>query len=183
MARRPYRQPSLPEDRTIKRLSDLPIELKALATAILLFTGIAVCVALVYLDASHRDFGSIWIGPSNIAATYYGPGVSYTTLLSLAHIHMLGLMTVFAVIGFIFVHCSLAPGWKILWSVLPFVAFLVDVSGWFLTKLNPGFVYVVIVGGGLFVLSLAVMILYSLYEMWLLRAVRAMVSHAASSAD
>lgn len=142
-----------------------------------------VCLALAYLDASHRDLGSIWIGPADIAATYYGPGVSYTTLLSLAHIHILGLMTVFAVIGFIFVHCSLAPGWKILWSVLPFAAFLVDVSGWFLTKIDPEFVFVVIGGGGLFVLSLAVMILYSLYEMWVKRAVHVTVSRAVSSAD
>ena len=138
--------------------------MKALATSVLVFTGIAIGVALIYLDASHQDLGSIWIGPSNIAATYYGPGVSYTTLISLAHIHMLGLMTVFAVIGFIFVHSTVRVVWKIFWSVLPYVAFLVDVSGWFLTKLNPGFVYVVIIGGGLFVLSLVVMILWSLYK-------------------
>lgn len=143
------------------------MELKALATATLLFVGLALLMALIYLDASHQELGSMWIGPADIAATYYGPGVSYTTLISLAHIHMLGLTGVFALIGFIFVHSSLAPGWKVFWSVLPYVAFLVDVCGWFLTKNNPAFVYVVIAGGGLFVLGLVVMILYSLYEIWL----------------
>lgn len=122
----------------------------------------------------------MWIGPANIAATYYGPGVSYTTLLSLAHIHMLGLMTVFAVIGFIFVHSSLRVAWKVFWSVLPYVAFPIDVSGWFLTKLNPDFVYIVILGGGLFVLGLTVMILWSLYEMWLMRPMPVQVRQRAS---
>ena len=145
------------------------MELKALTTATLLFVGLAVLMALIYLDASHQDLGSMWIGPANIAATYYGPGVSYTTLVSLAHIHMLGLTAVFFIIGFIFVHASMSPAWKAFWSVLPYVAFLIDVSGWFLTKNNPAFVYVVIGGGGLFVLSLVVMILYSLYEIWLKR--------------
>jgi hypothetical protein len=141
---------------------------KALTTATLLFAGLAVLMALVYLDVSHADLGSLWIGPGDIAATYYGPGVSYTTLISLAHIHLLGLTAVFWIVGFIFVHSSLAPGWKAFWAVLPYAAFLLDVAGWFLTKTNPGLVYVVIVGGGLFVLSLAVMILYSLYEIWLM---------------
>ena len=145
------------------------MELKALTTATLLFVGLAVLMALIYLDASHQDLGSMWIGPANIAATYYGPGVSYTTLISLAHIHMLGLTAVFFIIGFIFVHSSMTPAWKAFWSVLPYVAFLIDVFGWFLTKSNPAFVYVVIGGGGLFVLSLVVMILYSLYEVWLKR--------------
>ncbi len=62
---------------------------------------------------------------------------------------------------------SFASGWKTFWSVLPFVAFLVDVSGWFLTKLTPGFVYVVILRGGFFILALAVMILPSPYDIWL----------------
>lgn len=145
------------------------MELKALTTATLLFVGLAVLMALIYLDASHQDLGSMWIGPANIAATYYGPGVSYTTLVSLAHIHMLGLASVFFIIGFIFVHSSLSAAWKAFWCVLPYVAFLIDVSGWFLTKNNPAFVYVVIGGGGLFVLSLVVMILYSLYDIWLKR--------------
>jgi hypothetical protein len=141
--------------------------MKVLSTATLLFAGLAVLMGLWYVDVSHRSATGSWIGPADIAATYYGPGVSVVTLIALAHIHMLGLLTVFWVVGFIFVHSSFVPGWKIFWSVLPFVAFLIDVSGWFLTKQGFGFVYLVIVGGGLFSLSVAVMILLSLYEMWL----------------
>lgn len=157
----------------MKPLAELPVELKALTSATLIFAGIAVLMGLVYLDASHRGMaGGFIIGPADIAATYDGPGVSTVTLISLAHIHMLGLLVVFWLVGFIFVHSSFAPAWKIFWSVLPFAAFLVDVSGWFLTKLAPGFVYVVIVGGGVFVLALVVMILLSLYDIWLAPAVK-----------
>lgn len=152
----------------MKPLPELPAEMKALTTATLIFLGLSVLMALAYLDYSHRGVGgSLWITPADIAATYYGPGVSVTTLLSLAHIHMLALSIVFWMVGYIFVHSSFAPCWKIFWSVLPFGAFLVDVSGWFLTKLAYGFVFFVIVGGGLFILGLAVMILLSLYDMWL----------------
>lgn len=151
-----------------KHLPELPVEMKALNTAALLFTGIALLMALAYVDISHRGVTrSYWIAPANIAATYYGPGVSVATLIDLAHIHMLGLLAVFWIIGHIFVHSSYAPAWKAFWSALPFAAFVADIAGWFLTKLEPGFVYLVIVGGGLFVLALPVMILLSLYDIWL----------------
>jgi len=155
----------------MRPLAELPVEMKALATATLIFAGIGVLMGLTYIDVSHRGIHEgILIGPADIAATYYGPGVSAETLISLAHIHLLGLVSVFFIIGFIFVHSSWATGWKIFWSVLPFAAFLADVSGWFLTKSNPRFVYLVITGGGLFMLGLAVMIVRSLYEIWLVPA-------------
>jgi hypothetical protein len=157
----------------MKPLSELSIDMKVLTTVTLLFAGLAIIMALIYLDLSHRDLSrGLVIGPSDIVATYYGPGDSVETLISLAHIHMLGLLTLFWLIGFIFLHSSVATGWKIFWSTLPYVAFLADVSGWFLTKMNPKFVYVVIAGGGLFILALVVMIFVSLYEMWLKRPKR-----------
>lgn len=152
----------------MKPLAQLPVEMKALLTATLIFLGLAVLMALSYLDFSHMgSSGSPLLSVKDIAATYYGPGVGYVTLMSLAHIHMMSLSVVFFMVGFIFVHSSFPVRWKIVLSVLPFVAFLVDVSGWFLTKLNVGWVYLVLVGGGGFVLGLGAMILLSLYEMWL----------------
>ena len=157
----------------MKPLAELPVEMKALATAALVFAGIGVLTGLTYIDISHRGIGEgLLIGPADIAATYYGPGVSIETLISLAHIHILGLVSVFSIVGFIFVHSSLSAGWKAFWSVLPFAAFLTDVSGWFLTKANPQFVYLVIVAGGLFMFAIAVMILFSLYEIWLVPALK-----------
>ena len=77
----------------MKRLPDLPLELKALATAILIYRGLAVLMGFTYIVASHQGAGnSYWIEPSDIAALYTGPGVGMVTLISLAHIHLLGLL-------------------------------------------------------------------------------------------
>lgn len=153
----------------MKRLPEMPLELKAFITAILIFAGLAVLMGLTYIVASHQGVnGSYSVQVSDIAALYTGPGTSLATIVSLAHIHLLGLLSVFSIVGFIFIHSTLSSLWKSFWSVLPFVAFLVDVSGWFLTKWEgAGFVWLVIIGGAVFSLALCVMILVSLYEVWI----------------
>jgi len=153
----------------MKRLPELPTEVKALATAALTFGGLAVLMGLTYIVAAHSGSdGSYNVSVSDIAALYTGPGASMATIISLAHIHLLGLFSVFSVIGFIFVHSTLSSGVKSVLVVTPFLAFFVDVSGWFLTKLlAPGFVYLVILGGATFSLAIATMILISLYELWI----------------
>lgn len=149
-------------------LPELSPELKALNTAALIFLGVAILMALGYMDVSHIGVtGSYLITPKDIADAYYGPGMSNNTLMGLAHIHMMGLFSVFWIISYIFVHSAISVKWRIFWCVLPYGGFLVDVAGWFLTKQNENFVYEVIVGGGLFILALAVMILVSLYQMWI----------------
>jgi|GEM_PF-1189436 len=153
----------------MKPLPDLPLELKALNTAALLFISAGILMALTYLDVSHTETTGILgiVTPKDIAKAYYGPGMSDNTLIGLAHIHMMGLFPVFWVIGFIFVHSRIAVGWRIFWSVLPFVAFPCDVAGWFLTHSFEPCVYITIIGGFLFVLSTVVMILTSLYQLWI----------------
>jgi hypothetical protein len=153
----------------MKRLPDLPLELKVFVTAALIFAGLAVLMGLSYITASHQGVdGSYSISVAAIGALYTGPGTSMATIISIAHIHLLGLFSVFSIIGFIFVHSTLSAGWKAFLSVLPFAAFLVDVSGWFLTKMvGGGFVYLVILGGATFSLALTAMILMSLYELWI----------------
>ncbi|MEJ2181910.1 MAG: hypothetical protein P8Y66_00115 [Nitrospirota bacterium] len=51
--------------------------------------------------------------------------------------------------------------------VIPYFAILTDIGSWRFTKYKPVFAYTVIVGGVLMGISLAVQVLYSLYEMWL----------------
>jgi hypothetical protein len=153
------------------RLPQLPLELKALASATLIFAGLAILMGFAYIVGAHQGTGEGYsIGVSDIAALYTGPGANMVTLISLAHIHLLGLLPVFALIGFVFVHSTLPVGWKIFWSVLPFVAFLIDISSWFLTKLVAlEFVYVVIASGATFISALGFMILVSLYQLWFTR--------------
>jgi len=151
----------------MKSLPEQSLEYKALNTSALLFAGIGLLMALAYIDVSHMQTTGYIITPHDIAATYYGPGMSINTLVGIAHIHLMGLLPVFWVIGYIFLHTTLALRWRIFWSVLPFVAFLVDVLGWFLTHHIEAFVYEVIIGGAVFVTSLAVMIVVSLYQLWI----------------
>jgi hypothetical protein len=164
--------PSRDREAAMKRLPDLPLELKVLATAILVFAGLSILMGFAYIIAAHQgtnaDYG---IHVDDIAALYTGPGASTTTLISLAHIHLLGLLAVFSIVGFIFVHSTL-PKWLLIFlSVLPFVAFLIDISSWFLTKyVDIGFVYVVIGAGATFIGALGLMILISLYQIWFARA-------------
>lgn len=153
----------------MKRLPELSLELKIFATVLLGFAGLSVLMGYAYIVAAHQGLNAgIGIHVSDIAALYTGPGVSTTTLISLAHIHLLGLLSVFSIIGFIFLHSTAAKWFRIVLSVLPFLAFLVDVSSWFLTKFVAiGFVYVVIGAGATFISSLGLMICISLYDLWL----------------
>lgn len=152
------------------RLPELPLEMKGFVTAVLVFAGVAVLMSLWYIVASHHGIGDTGaIGASDIAALYTGPGVSLSTLISLAHIHLLGLLAVFTIVGFVFLQSTLSSGWKLFWSVLPYVAFLVDLLGWFLTKIaGERFVWMVIIGGALFCFALGVMIVTSLYQVWII---------------
>jgi uncharacterized membrane protein len=43
---------------------------------------------------------------------------------------------------------------------------LADILSWFVTKILPGFAYVVFIAGALLYLSIAVQIVVSLYQMW-----------------
>jgi hypothetical protein len=150
----------------MKPLTELRPELKALNTAALLYALLGILMALSYIDVSHSGTSGYMVTPHDIAHAYYGPGMSNATLIGLAHIHMLALLPIFWIIGFIFVHSRISPRWRIFWCVLPFVMFPIDVAGWFLTHHIEGFVYQTIIGGFLFILSLVVMIFVSLYEMW-----------------
>jgi hypothetical protein len=152
----------------MKRLPDLPLELKVLATAIMTFAGLAVLMGFAYILAAHQGADqSYGIHPAEIAALYTGPGVSTVTLISLAHIHLLGLLPVFSIVGFIFAHSTLRIAWRVVLPVLPFLAFLVDIASWFLTKnVDIRFVYVVIGAGATFIMALGLMILVSLYDLW-----------------
>lgn len=152
----------------MKPLPEQPLELKALNTAALVFVGIGILMALTYVDVSHIETTGPMITPHDIAKAYYGPGMSVDTLIGLAHIHMMGLFPVFWVIGYIFVHSDISVRWRVFWCVLPFMAFLIDVAGWFLTHtVGVTFVYETIIGGGVFIGSLSIMVLISLYQLWI----------------
>jgi len=101
-------------------------------------------------------------------------GASIPSLTRVSHIHLFGISFIFFFVGMIFVMAKMDS--MILKSVavsMPFVAQLLDISSWWLTKFNPEFAWLVIIGGTGMGLSFALMWVVSIYEMWFMPADKA----------
>ncbi len=95
-------------------------------------------------------------------------GVSVGTLVRVSHIHLFGITFIFGFMGLVFCHAHMRS--RVLKNVIiamPFVAIILDIASWWLTKVSTPFAYVVVVGGGLMGISFAVQWLVSMYQMWL----------------
>jgi hypothetical protein len=96
-------------------------------------------------------------------------GASFSSLARVSHIHLFGIAFIFMFVGLIF---SLATGvprlLKAFVIVMPYLFLLIDISAWWLTKLNPNFAWFVIIGGGAMASSFAFMWVVSMYEMWIM---------------
>lgn len=105
-------------------------------------------------------------------------GADITSLTRVSHIHLFGISFIFFFVGYIF---SMAVGFnKWVKSILIFVPFaflIVDVAAWWLTKMNPQFAWMVIVGGFGYSLAATVMLFTSLYQMWVLPYLRKGSTH------
>jgi len=94
-------------------------------------------------------------------------GASIQSLVRVSHIHLFGIAFILFFVGRIFILCEMAPVIKRVMVLVPFFAILLDILSWYITKIIPGFSYVVVLAGGLMGLSLVGQILVSLYQMWL----------------
>ncbi len=101
-----------------------------------------------------------------VAAT--DTGASITNLTRVSHIHLFGIAFIFFFVGWIF---SYAGGFSQLVKAglifFPFAFLILDVAAWWLTRLNPGFAWLVIIGGIGYSLASTVMIFTSLYQLWI----------------
>jgi hypothetical protein len=95
-------------------------------------------------------------------------GPSLSALARVSHIHLFGISLLFILTGGIFSLSRLSQGWKLLFIVSPYVSIWLDIGSWWITKYEPMFAYIVLIGGGLMGISLAAQILISLWEMWIL---------------
>jgi len=97
-------------------------------------------------------------------------GATVGQLTRLSHIHLFGMAFIFMLLGFVF---SFAVGInKIIKSILIFTPFafqLIDIAAWWLTKIWPDFAYFVIIGGFGYFTASTLMILISLYQMWIMK--------------
>jgi hypothetical protein len=94
-------------------------------------------------------------------------GMTIPSLVRISHIHLFGMTFIFFLVSSIFAHAYMRPLWvKCVVIVLPFLSIMVDIFSWYLTKLYPGFAWVVIGSGGVMALSFMVQWVVSIYQMW-----------------
>ncbi len=97
-------------------------------------------------------------------------GMSIETLVKLSHIHLFGIGLVTFVLGFVFCFSTL-PGWfKNVVIVAPFLAMVIDITTWYLTKWDPVFAYTVIVSGLILGSAWGILIFVSLYQLVFIHA-------------
>ncbi len=94
-------------------------------------------------------------------------GMEIFTLVRVSHIHMFGITFIFFIMGTIFSHAYVRPVWfKSVVIATPFLAVVIDIFSWYLTKLHPGFAIIVVASGGLMGLSFAFQWIVSMYQIW-----------------
>ena len=96
-------------------------------------------------------------------------GATFSSLTRISHIHLFGISFIFMFVGLIF---SLAAGvpkkLKAFVIVMPYIFLIIDIASWWLTKLNPAFAWLTIIGGGAMAFSFGFMWIVSMYEMWIM---------------
>ncbi|MDX8381608.1 MAG: hypothetical protein R8M14_05800 [Ghiorsea sp.] len=93
-------------------------------------------------------------------------GASIPTLVRVSHIHLFGIAFILFFVGRIFLLCEIPPVWKRIAVLIPFIAVLLDILAWYVTKIIPSFAYVVIFSGALMGISFGFQIVVSGYQMW-----------------
>ena len=94
-------------------------------------------------------------------------GPSIGKLARFTHYHAFG-CTVFSFLlsmGFLFT--SFSPAIRLFVADLPFIAMFIDITSWWVTRLSSAtLAYTVYLGGMLMAISLAVIIIGSIYDIW-----------------
>jgi hypothetical protein len=94
-------------------------------------------------------------------------GMDIFTLVRVSHIHLFGITFIFFIVSSIFIHAYINPLWaKCIIIITPFVAIVLDIGSWYLTKLYPGFAWVVMGSGVLMGMAFAIQWITSMYQMW-----------------
>ncbi len=96
-------------------------------------------------------------------------GYSIKQLARVSHVHLFGISIIFLLTGGIFALSEISWKWRLTIVSIPYLAMWADIGSWWITKYDPVFAWVVISGGTLMGIALAVQILFSLWEMWIAR--------------
>jgi hypothetical protein len=95
--------------------------------------------------ASSPETGAEW--ERVVEFTRPDRGIPTEALARSTHAHLLGMGTLFALLGALVLMSDLPRGPRGVAAVAPLVAMLVDIGGWWLTRLHPGFAALVAAGG------------------------------------
>ena len=94
-------------------------------------------------------------------------GASFENLTRVSHIHLFGIAFIFMFVGLIFAFAVGFNVWvKSLLIFTPFIFLIVDVLSWWLTKFDPIFAWLTIIGGMGYSIASSIMFFASLYQMW-----------------
>ncbi|WP_455198172.1 hypothetical protein [Kaarinaea lacus] len=107
-------------------------------------------------------------GHENLShVTEYDTGMDIFTLVRVSHIHLFGITFIFFIVSTIFSHAYIRPLWvKCVLILIPFVAIILDIGSWYLTKLYPPFAWVVMGSGAMMGMAFAAQWVISMYQMW-----------------
>jgi hypothetical protein len=94
-------------------------------------------------------------------------GKSISRLVSLSHTHLFAILTVIFILTFIFSFTRFPDGVKQFIYGLAYFAVALDVGSWWLAKSSAKLASFVLLGGTLLAVSFILLILLSLYDMWL----------------
>lgn len=103
---------------------------------------------------------------AGVSEVSHAGGATIPALIRVSHIHLFGIAFILFFIGKIFILCDINIYVKRITVVIPFLAMLLDVLSWFVTKHIPSFSYVVVASGALMGISMGMQILLSVYQMW-----------------
>ena len=94
-------------------------------------------------------------------------GPSTGKLARFTHYHAFGFTVFSFLLSMVFLFTSFRPLIRLFVAVLPFIAMFIDITSWWLTRLISSiFAYTVYLGGMLMAISLAVIIIGSIYDIW-----------------
>jgi hypothetical protein len=95
-----------------------------------------------------------------------GGGMSLKKLAQSTHVHLLAFSMLYGLTGLIVAFTSY-PGWfRIILGPLTLIAQLVDISCWWLGRIDPFYARVIVVSGGVVGGSLCLQIVFSLFNLW-----------------
>ncbi|MDQ6970376.1 MAG: hypothetical protein Q9M16_07700 [Mariprofundus sp.] len=101
-----------------------------------------------------------------VKLTEMDTGATIPALVRVSHIHLFGIAFILFFVGRIFLLSDIPPWLKRTVVTIPFLFLIMDIASWYITKIIPGFAYVVIANGALMGLAFGGQLLTSLYQMW-----------------